>query len=149
MTTFENPVKTANGMYLAKCVESRTLRINNVKYSEKLKMFEVGTDAIESFKDGIISKATENSQLWFSKQISQETLTTMYDDEFDAVFDPEFQLYNVDREEISSDELKDGTVCDILVNLDSIWFVKKSFGPRWGILQARILAQKKKTCLLD
>jgi hypothetical protein len=151
MTTFADPAKNSSGVYIAKCTETRTLRINCVKYSESLKMFEVSSDALESYKEPLITKATECSQSWFSKQISQESLTTMYDDDFDALFDPEFQLFDADRNEISPDDIKDGTVCDILVELDSIWFVKKSFGPRWRVLQARVLPVKiqKKSCLLD
>jgi hypothetical protein len=39
---------------------------------------------------------------------------------------------------MSTDVLVPGTKCDILVELTGLWFLKKSFGPVWRVIQVRL-----------
>jgi hypothetical protein len=139
---FGIPTKTSDGSYYAKTKEPIEVRLNAVKIIDgSLESF-----LIPNLKEDIINFASEHSQEWFGKVISKDVLSGMYDDEFDYIIDDDSAFFDEKRKPI--DGLV-GTLVDILIELDGVWFIKKSFGPRWRIVQARVLPAKvPKECKL-
>jgi hypothetical protein len=141
---FGTPSKTSDGSYYAKPKEGQFVaRLNAVKFVDG--SFE--SFLIPNLKEEIIDFASEHSKEWFGKVISKDVLSGMYDDEFDYKIDDDTAFFDENRKPI--DELVGSGSVDILIELDGVWFIKKSFGPRWRIVQARVLPAKvPKECKL-
>jgi hypothetical protein len=138
---FTDPVRTSDGSYYAK-YNGETLssfRVNGFRFDTS----ESVTVPIEHLKDEIIEYATEHSMKWFSKKIPRDTLSGMYDDELDYILDENVTFFDESRVELPEAGPPKNTLCDILVELDGVWFIKKSFGPRWRVTQGKIVKPVK------
>lgn len=150
---YGKPTKLQDGRYFVKITNkdgSRVLKqINNTEVHES-NCFKIGIDLTE-FDDNIISQAEVCSEEWFGKKIELDALKKAFDSSvssglLEAPFARRNQaivtkVFDSDRHEVSPEVLTVGTRCDIVVELCGIWFLKKSFGPVWRLVQARLKKQ--------
>jgi hypothetical protein len=54
------------------------------------------------------------------------------------------KAYSHDKTEMNPDDLEEDTKCDVVVEYSGMWFLKKSFGPIWRLVQVRRRAPPKK-----
>lgn len=147
---YGTPTKLQDGRYFVKITNkdgSRVLKqINNTEVQES-HCFKIPINLSE-YDDQIISQAEVCSEQWFGKKVELDALKKAFDSSvssgmLEAPFAPRSKLFDSERNEISTDLLTVGTRCDIVVELCGIWFLKKSFGPVWRLVQARL--KKKST----
>lgn len=150
---YGKPTKLQDGRYFVKITNkdgSRVLKqINNTEVQES-QCFKIGVDLSE-FDNQIISQADVCSEEWFGKKVDIESLKKAFDSSVSSgLLEAPFarrnsaivtKVFDSDRNEISPESLTVGTRCDIVVELCGIWFLKKSFGPVWRLVQARLKKQ--------
>jgi hypothetical protein len=52
-------------------------------------------------------------------------------------------VYDVSKNEVPRQDVKEGTTCDVVLELAGLWFLKKSFGPIWRAVQVRVRGAPK------
>lgn len=147
---YGKPVKLQDGRYFVKISSSsdvgggRVLKqINGVEVLQEQNCFKVPCD-LKEFDDQIISQAEVCSEEWFGKKVDLEQLKKAFDSSvssgiFEASPVPKkTKVFDCNRNEVSNEVLVSGVHCDIIVELSGIWFLKKSFGPVWRLVQARL-----------
>jgi hypothetical protein len=101
----------------------------------------------------IIDDAVTNSTSWFGKEWSREQLQNYYQSSID---DSSLQVqtgtptFFTPSKEHSKVPPSSGSICSVLLQLEGLWFLKRSFGPMWKLVQVR---ERKKVepvkCLID
>lgn len=148
---YGKPTKLQDGRYFVKISKkdgSRVLKqINNTEVCES-NCFKVSASDLQEYDDTIISQADVCSEEWFGKKIDIEALKKAFDSSVSSgLLEAPFakrgsaivtKVFDSDRNEVSTDTLILGTRCDIVIELCGIWFLKKSFGPVWRLVQARL-----------
>ena len=144
---YGKPIKLQDGRYFVKISSKsggeRVLKqINNAEAQEQ-NCFRVPCD-LKEFDDQIISQAEVCSEEWFGKKIDVESLKKVFDSSVSASIlealpvPKKTKVFDFERKEVNLDVLVNGVRCDIIVELSGIWFLKKSFGPVWRLVQARL-----------
>jgi Family of unknown function (DUF5871) len=143
---YGKPTKLQDGSYFLRVSGQNTKKqINNVEVQEA-GCFKV-SDTLAEFDSKILEQADKCSEEWFGRKI--ENLQNAYDCSvssgiLDAPLAKNALVFNSNKEEVSSEVLVPGTKCDIIVELSGIWFIKKSFGPVWKVIQARLKKESTK-----
>ena len=163
------PKKLPDGRYYLKIEKEDGGRVMHQMNSSKIvtrfdesedntiELSSAGVDRISAIDAEIITAAKENCQAWFGKQLAPQTLETAYTKSVKGVImnvskatvknQVVTKVYSSTKECISSSELAEGVVCDVILELSGIWFMKKTFGPIWRIAQVKMSAPPKKLYL--
>lgn len=166
---FSKPVKLSDGRYFSKISTDEDqpsyLQLNDITmmtpFSEGdsvvVKLPEQATGKLTSIDDMIVEKAIENSTDWFGKMLTEKSLRTTFvssfkDDTMDVTKNTrkgqlEVKCYSSSKEEMDPNDLDVDTVCNVILQMCGIWFMKKSYGISWRLLQIKTkpLPKKKKT----
>lgn len=149
---YGTPSKLQDGRYFLRVTNSEGSRvlkqINNVEIQEA-NCLKVPRDVdLHEYDDDILAAAEKNSEEWFSKKFDSEALKKAFDSSVNTgLLEAPFakrggtvatRVFACDRKEVSPDVLVPGTKCDVVVELAGLWFLKKSFGPVWRLVQARL-----------
>jgi hypothetical protein len=151
--TLNEPVKLGDGRYFAKIVTPDSPLYVTVFKAEIIDSsnddirIKIPPNSIQGWDDKIITEAVKNSVTWFKKEITQEVLATYYQSSVDAdileaepVLNskgiPSIAYFDMNKELISG--VENNTTCNILLQLDGIWFLRKSFGPVWRLVQVKV-----------
>lgn len=126
-------------------------------------------DAMHELDQMTLSIAEANSVPWFGKQMSKEVIEGVYRPLIKQPKDPKFsptmkikvpvvkgvptpEIYNEAKELVSLDSITKGCSIMCILELRPVWFVNKTFGLTWQLVQAGITdrgstrAQKFKKC---
>lgn len=151
-----NPEKLSDGRYYVKISDDVTMVEKNVKIGQIQDDMILTLSNVESIKnidDAIIQDAVGHSKDWFQKEISRDILDNYYqsalEDNVLQVVAPKnprgkFTIAMFTENKETLEKIEPGTICNVLLQLDGIWFLKKSFGPVWKIIQVRTKRQPKK-----
>jgi hypothetical protein len=156
---FGKPQKLPDGRYFLK-IQGCRKQLNKVTLTgeptPKSVVFGLASEQIEYFKDidsQILTQAKASKQEWFGKDLSDETIQQAYQDSdtdgsLNAALvtvkgEVQTVVYDDQKNKKEVGDLKDGSMCDIIVELSGLWFLKKSFGPIWRVIQARLRTDKK------
>jgi hypothetical protein len=147
---YGKPSKLQDGRYFLRITGSdgsRVLKQINNTEAQEANCFKVPVNLTE-FDDDIIAQAEKSSEEWFGKKFDIDSLKKAYDSSVSAgILEAPFakrnstiatKVFDCDRKEVSTDVIVPGTVCDIVVELTGLWFLKKSFGPVWRVIQVRL-----------
>lgn len=156
---YGTPVKLPDGRYFLKMTNALH-QVNGVKLMESLTgqnisfhISDAGQEIIKKCDEDIISKAKESKVAWFGKELSDETIQTAYQDSLTddvlavapAKLKGEVVLtaFDMKKNSVELQDVKEGTTCDVLFELAGLWFLKKSFGPIWRVVQVRVRGAPK------
>jgi hypothetical protein len=134
--------------------------VNGVKNQESLvtKMinFAIPSESVQKFIEvdtEIIEKAKTSKQEWFGKELSDETLQSAFQESVSdgiilaSLATVKGQIvataYDLKKEVVELQDVKEGATLDVLFELAGIWFLKKSFGPIWRVVQVRVRGEPK------
>jgi hypothetical protein len=161
---YTSPVKLPDGRYYVKVANDTGARIleRNVKLGEiqeDMVLTLNDVSQINSFDDKIISNAVEHSAQWFQREITHDVIKGYYQSALDdnilqciPNLSPKGKIavaFFSDAKETLT-KVDAGTVCTVLLQLDGIWFLKKSFGPVWKLVQVRVKRQAQPIpCLIE
>jgi len=150
------PEKLADGRYFVRVDPAFYLQMPSVSVGE-IKQGEVilhgNVTKMAEVDQQLISDAVENSVAWFSKQITKDVIQNYYQS---AIEDSTVQVtcnkpvfFGVNRE-VTKNPPAAGSVCSVLLQLEGLWFLKRSFGPVWKLVQVRERKQVEPIkCLID
>jgi hypothetical protein len=159
---FSAPTKLPDGRYYVKVASDVRIVEKNVKIGEIQDDMVVtlsDTSQIQSFDEKLVDAAFQNSAQWFQREIVKDVIAGYYQS---ALEDKILQIVpnTTPKGKVAVGIFSDakdplervdpGTVCTVLLQLDGLWFLKKSFGPVWKLVQVRVKRQAKPIqCLID
>lgn len=158
---YGTPKKLVDGRYFLKITDGNSgrviLQMNKVTFLTKfddlddvtIKLSEESVSKIVGIDQENLAAAKINCTEWFGKQMIEQTLDTAYtksiqDTSMNVGKLPNVKVYNHDKTIMDSSELVGGETCDIMLELSGIWFMKKTFGSVWRIVQVRLTKPPKK-----
>ena len=158
--SYDDPVKLQDGRYFVKATTDGTpvfVTMNNTKISTpppwdqatdvSLKLSVPDIDTVKRWDSVFISDAVANSAKWFQREIGTDIISSYYQSAIDD-----------DCIEVQADTDKKGRVsvnffnhvnelvhdvdctnqCRVLLKFDGLWFLRKTFGPVWKVVQCKM-----------
>ena len=122
-------------------------QFNGVKISElheDTMVFNLQENDISSYDEELRAAARVHKQEWFGRDVSDRVLDKAYnpptkDGHFTTqVGSRGVKCFGADKTSVPVSDLKEGLVCDIVVELQHLWFIKRGFGPEWSIVQVKL-----------
>jgi hypothetical protein len=148
---FTAPTKLSDGRYVVSTIGDCglfTIRDCSVTPSEdEWSLSLPSTQMISDIDSQIVDLAVKNSETWFGREMSRDTLSTYYQYSLDnGCLQASLSVNSKGRvSTVIFDETKSvvkdvapGAQCAALVKLDGLWFLKRTFGPVWKIVQLRV-----------
>lgn len=156
---FGTPVKLPDGRRFLK-IQGCVIQINNVKVQEGLGVanptFEVPEsfhEKISALDEEIVSRAKADKQAWFGADLKDETIqgafqSSLTDGTLSAGLakvkgEVVAKAFDSQKNPVELAAVGEGAQCDVLLELAGLWFLKKSFGAVWRVIQARVRAAPK------
>lgn len=147
---YGTPTKLQDGRYFLRITSNggnRVLKQINGAEVQEANCFKVPVD-LQEFDRDILAEAEKNSEQWFGKKVDADALAKAFDSSVNTgLLEAPFvkrnssimtRVFDSEKKEVSPEVLVPGTKCDILVELTGLWFLKKSFGPVWRVVQVRL-----------
>lgn len=150
---YGNPQKLPDGRYFLK-ISGVTHQVNNVilqgELDPKSVSLKVTSDLFATVDAELLAQAKTSKAEWFkggSKELSDESISSAYQESVtDGVLGATLATlrgtvmtvaFDSKKSPIDYKEIKNGDVVDVRLELSGLWFLKKSFGPIWRIVQLR------------
>lgn len=151
---YGTPVKLPDGRYFLK-LGNALHQVNGVVLVDSLtqnsisfKIPEASQAVIDQCDKDIVAKAKESKVEWFGKELSDETIEAAYQESMTegvlsvapAKLKGEVILtaFDTKKTPLELADVKEGSTCDAVFELAGLWFLKKSFGPIWRVVQVRV-----------
>jgi hypothetical protein len=155
---FGQPKQLPDGRYYLKVStdeESKVIvQLNNVTLVTPFASGDTVTltlkngDSITSIDSEVIETAKVNSTSWFGKEVQAKTLEAAYSRSIDSTATMNVSkstanrkltttVFDHNKQQIDPNTLDENTVCDVLLEFSGVWFMKKTFGPIWRLVQVR------------
>lgn len=132
-----------NGLVLQDSLESKTV---NFKVPEDLELFK-------KIDEELLTQAKASKVEWFGKELSDDTITNAFQESVtDGVLGATLAsvkgqvtatAFDTQKNPVDLQDVKADTKCDVVFELSGMWFLKKSFGPIWRVLQVRVRGAPK------
>lgn len=156
---YATPQKLPDGRYFLKITGQRkqfndvTLQDDLTTKNLNLKMKDDQVVFFKGIDEEVLAQAKQSKVEWFGKELSDETIQNAYQESITdgvvgaslATVKGEFitRAFDRQRNPIELGTVKKDTQCDIVLELSGLWFLKKSFGPIWRVLQVRVRGAPK------
>ncbi len=123
-------------------------QFNNVKIdsvSDEAIVLNLQDRDISSYDDDLIGAAKENRKAWFGREVADKTIEKSYqspveDGIFTTTRHEKLRCFDHEKNQVDADSLTEGMRCDVVVELSSLWFIKRNFGPDWLSVQIKLHA---------
>jgi hypothetical protein len=116
---------------------------------------------VEALDQLLIDTATANSEAWFGKKMTRELVAEFYRKLINdknpayppvmkvkvgvtATGEPAAGFYDENREPVSIEYLGTGCTVKMIVEVSSVWFVNKTFGATFRLLQAAVVSKPRR-----
>ena len=162
---FSDPVKLSDGRYFVKVGGPLYVSLKNVivfdpesdEISLKLDTGDVQT--VTEWDQKCVESAVENSTKWFHKEISADVIKSYFQSSLDGqVLDVQPSVnakgkvatvyFDAAKNQIQ--KIEPNTNASILLQLDGLWFLRKTFGPVWRVVQVKVRKTVEPVqCMLD
>lgn len=150
---YEEPKQLSDGRFFARASNETGTKIvvqlngSTIINSDEitLQLSVAGVQKVKSIDAQVLQDAKVNSVSWFGREVQQRTLDTAYnhsvtsDNYMNVIKSTKVPLVYYDSNKTLKDAsfLENGTVCDVLIEMVGVWFLKKTFGVQWRIVQVR------------
>jgi hypothetical protein len=150
---YGKPQKLPDGRYFLR-ISGATQQVNGLVLQDTLEAKSVNfkvpenLDIFKTIDEQVLSKAKESKVEWFGKELSDETILNAYQESVtDGILGASLAsvkgqvtttVFDTQKNQLNVQDVKPETKCDVVVELAGLWFLKKSFGPVWRILQVRV-----------
>ena len=150
---YEDPKQLSDGRFFARATNDTGSKIfaqlngSTIINADEitLQLSSTGLQKVKSIDTDVLQDAKVNSVSWFGREIQQKTLDTAYN--YSVTSDKYMNVtkstknpltyYDCNKTLKDSSLLENGTVCDVLLEMVGVWFLKKTFGVQWRIVQVR------------
>ena len=148
---YAKPQKLPDGRYFLK-ISGQRLQVNGVVAQDGLAAksinFKINDQAaFDAIDIELLSKAKESKVEWFGKELSDETITNAFQESVtDGVLGASLasvkgqvvtMAFDSQKNAVDLEAVAAGSQCDVVFELAGLWFLKKSFGPIWRVIQVR------------
>ena len=158
---YASPQKLPDGRYFLKMSTGGSAvrhQVNGLVLQDSLDgrhpNFKVEDENIfQTIDQEILTRAKDSKQEWFGKDLSDETITNAFQESVtDGVLGTSLAMfkgevvttaYDTQKNPVELQDVKAGTKCDAVLELSGLWFLKKSFGPIWRVVQVRVRGPQK------
>lgn len=133
-----NAQHQVNGLVLQDSLESKSI---NFKISES-------HDIFKKIDEELLTQAKASKVAWFGKELSDETITSAFQESVtDGILGASLAVvkgqvtttvFDSSKNPVEPGDVKADSKCDVVFELAGMWFLKKSFGPIWRVLQVRV-----------
>jgi hypothetical protein len=149
---YGKPQKMPDGRYFLKINGSR-YQVNGVTVQDPLTSKSVNiqindSNVFSTVDSELLNQAKESRVEWFGKELSDETIGNAFQESLtDGILNASLATvkgqvvttaFDGHKNSIELQEVLSGSKCDVLLELSGLWFLKKSFGPIWRIVQVRV-----------
>jgi len=150
---YEEPKQLADGRFFARASNDNGSKIvaqlngSTIINADEitLQLSSAGLQKVKSIDTDVLQDAKVNSVSWFGREIQQKTLDTAYN--YSVTSEKYMNVtkstknpliyYDSNKTLKDSSLLENGTICDVLLEMVGVWFLKKTFGVQWRIVQVR------------
>ena len=155
---YAKPQKLPDGRYFLRISGGRH-QVNGLVLQDSLESKSVSFkipddfDLFSTIDQGIITRAKNSKVEWFGRDLSDDTIVAAYQESVtDGVLGASLAsikgqvvslAFDTQKNLIQLQDVKEGTKCDCVLELSGLWFLKKSFGPVWRVLQVRVRGEPK------
>lgn len=142
-------VSHEDGKRHARQINNVTLKSNLTETKNVILDVSHSVDLFDEYKTRIVEAAVENSELWFSKVLSQKTVEAAFENPVTqdgeitvSKVTPNVPVFDHTRTRVDT-ELPEDVVCDVILEYSGLVFNKKSFTAMWRIAQVKLKAPPK------
>jgi hypothetical protein len=150
---YGKPQKLPDGRYFLR-IAGKTQQVNGLVLQDSLETksasFKVpeGTDIFKAIDEELLTQAKASKVEWFGKELSDETILNAFQESVtDGVLSATLAsvkgqvtttAFDTQKNQLELQAVKSESKCDVMLELSGLWFLKKSFGPIWRVLQVRV-----------
>ena len=153
---YATPQKLPDGRYFLKISGARH-QVNGLILQDSLATksvnFKTDSKIFAEIDEQVLAQAKQSKQEWFGKELSDETIQNAWQESVtDGVLGASLvtvkgqvatMAFDTRKNPVELADIQPETSCDVMLELSGLWFLKKSFGPIWRILQVRVRAAPK------
>mgnify|MGYP006271430321 CR=1 FL=1 len=155
---YGKPQKLPDGRYFLR-ISGAQHQVNGLVLQDELTAksanFKIpdGSDVFKTVDAELLTQAKNCKVEWFGKELSDETIANAYQESVtDGVLGATLAsvkgqvittAYDTQRNPVELGDVKPETKCDVVLELAGLWFLKKSFGPIWRVVQLRVRGSPK------
>jgi len=149
----EQPVKNEeDGMYYVRASREGKkvfVQLNKVQVESEsagtvaVAIGENNTPKVEDIDALVLATALENSNAWFGRELTEAAIASAYTKstlegvlEVDRIHHT--RVFDANLEPVAFAEIQAGKKLNIIAEFGGLWFAKKTFGPVWNLVQAKI-----------
>ncbi len=159
---YGDPVKLQDGRYFVKATSSddRAVYVTvhnttvgtplpwNASTDITLNLSSADSATIKQWDSVFVKDATTNSTKWFQREFTEDVIASYYQSALDDDTHMDVQA-DVDRKGRSTvtffdhvnqvtDQFDSSSPCRLLLKFDGLWFLRKTFGPVWKVVQCKM-----------
>ena len=151
---YGKPQKLQDGRYFLR-ISGKTQQVNSLVLQDSLETktvkFNVPEGTLDIFKtidEELLTQAKAYKVEWFGKELSDDTILNAFQESVtDGVLDASLATvkgqvtttaFDTQKNPVELQAVKSESKCDVVLELAGLWFLKKSFGPIWRVLQVRV-----------
>ena len=150
---YGKPQKLPDGRYFLR-ISGKTQQVNGLVLQDSLETktvkFKVpeGADIFKGIDEELLAQAKASKVEWFGKELSDETILNAFQESVtDGILDASLATvkgqvtttaFDTQKNSVELQAVKSESKCDVVLELAGLWFLKKSFGPIWRVLQVRV-----------
>jgi len=141
---YGKPTRMPDGRYFLKITgQGLTKQINSAEVQDA-QCFKVPATILDEFDAEILKQAELSSVEWFGKKV--DNLQNVFEPSvssgiLEAPLTKKTKVFDAFKNEVDRSILVPGVKCDIMVELSGLWFIRKTFGTEWRVIQARLKKQ--------
>jgi Family of unknown function (DUF5871) len=155
---YGKPQKLPDGRYFLR-ISGATHQVNGLVLQDGLSSKAVNfkvPESVELFKTidaDLLARAKTSKVEWFGKELSDETIANAFQESVtDGILGATLAAvkgqvttvaFDTQKNPIELQDVKADDKCDVVFELSGLWFLKKSFGPIWRVLQVRVRGAPK------
>jgi hypothetical protein len=149
---YGKPQKLPDGRYFLK-ISGQRHQVNGIIAQDGLASksinFKIEDQSVfDTIDEELLAKAKESKVEWFGKELGDETIVNAFQESVtDGVLGASLVsvkgqvatlAFDRQKNPLALEDVAAGSQCDALFELAGLWFLKKSFGPIWRVVQVRV-----------
>lgn len=155
---YGDPVKLQDGRYFVKATTNDSpvfVTVNNARSTTPLpwapdtdivlSLSGADVETLKQWDATFVKDATENSAKWFQRDIGEDVISSYYQSALDeSTVEVQADLDKKGRVQVNFFDHANNIVdqfdgqCRMLLKFDGLWFLRKTFGPVWKVVQCKM-----------
>lgn len=156
---FGSVVKVPDGRYYLKTSKNNRLVLKGLKKTDlttkpvQIRLSAKQVDDVRAIEKLIENQARGSSKEWFGREVSESTLEKAFHSSIspDGIMELSLSVnatfWGPDRQQLE-DVPGPGTF-DLIIDLTGVWFLKKTYGPIFKVVQAKSCARPSECLFVD